>query len=187
MKKEEICVRTDSVCTVWRTETDVPMQEYLAGCVNVGYFLEMCKACPNYNSRWSCPSFDFDPMEIWSRYSRLHLVAYRLVPQPGQTVQAMLDAHSAEKVRMVEELTQMEAAVPGSLALWAGTCGLCARRARADGAPCRRPTEMRHSIEALGGDVGKTAERYLGRPVLWIRGQTLPEYLMLIGGLLCGE
>lgn len=187
MKTEEKLLHTGPVCTVWLSEADIPMDAYLQDCVNVPYFAQMCKACPNYNMRWSCPSFDFDPMEIWRRYDRLHLVAYRLVPQPGQRVEALLDAHSAQKVQMVAELTRREAEMPGSLALWAGTCDLCPRCARQDGAPCRRPGEMRHSIEALGGDVGKTAQRYLDRPILWIRDGQLPEYLMLIGGLLYGE
>jgi hypothetical protein len=43
---------------------------------------------------------------------------------------------------------------------------------------------MRYSIESLGGDVGLTAERYLGQPLLWIKDGILPDYLMLVGALL---
>ena len=34
------------------------------------------------------------------------------------------------------------------------------------------------------GDVGLAAQRYLGYPILWIKEGALPEYLMLVGGLL---
>ena len=34
--------------------------------VQVEKFLSACQQCPNYNTRWTCPPFDFDPMTIWS-------------------------------------------------------------------------------------------------------------------------
>ena len=45
---------------------------------------------------------------------------------------------------------------------------------------------MRHSIESLGGDVGKTLSLYLGQELLWGREGHFPEYYILLGGLLLG-
>ena len=46
---------------------------------------------------------------------------------------------------------------------------------------------MRYSIEALGGNVAETAERYLHKPLLWIEDGRMPDYLTLVCGLLARE
>ena len=55
------------------------------------------------------------------------------------------------------------------------------------GRPCRCPEKMRYSIEALGGNVAETAERYLHKPLLWIEDGRMPDYLTLVCGLLARE
>lgn len=170
--------------TVYRMEEEVAVTEYLQACVDVPKFEAFCCSCPNYGNRWSCPPFAFDPMKIWQKYSRLRLVTHILEPKDGQTVKGMLDAHQAEKGRMLEVLMDMETQQVGSMALWAGTCDLCPVCAKAEGKPCRMPDKMRHSIEALGGDVGKTAELYFGYPILWIEEDKVPAYMTLMGGIL---
>ena len=60
--------------------------------VQVEKFLSACQQCPNYNTRWTCPPFDFDPMTIWSGYTTLRLYARILhadageAPVPGEAV-----------------------------------------------------------------------------------------------------
>ena len=44
-----------------------------------------------------------------------------------------------------------------------------------------------YSIEALGGNVAETAERYLHKPLLWIEDGRMPDYLTLVCGLLTRE
>ena len=181
---EKVLVRETEGYTLYRMETTVDLKAYLSDCVDVPKFEAMCRSCPNYGKRWSCPPFDFDPMEIWSRFDQLHLVAHILEPKAGQTVQDVLAAHQEEKSRMLEMLMELEVSHPGSMALWAGTCDLCPVCAKAEGKPCLMPDKMRHSIEALGGDVGKTAEKYFEYPILWIEGDKLPAYMTLVGGIL---
>ena len=55
---------------------------------------------------------------------------------------------------------------------------------RTQGVPCWQPQRMRPSIEALGGDVSLTLERYLGKTLRWTREGERPETLTLVGGLL---
>lgn len=43
---------------------------------------------------------------------------------------------------------------------------------------------MRYSIEALGGNVGKTAEKLLGVEIKWAADGKLPGYFMLVCGIL---
>lgn len=168
-----------------RLEAAPSIEEYVQTCVDVPRFLEYCKACGSYGNRWSCPPFREDPMEIWARFQALRLIAYVLPSEPGQSVPQALDNLKLAKARMMEEALELERTIPGSLALSAGTCTMCGENCtRPEGKPCRYPEQMRYSIEALGGDVAKTAERYLHKPLLWIKDNVLPEYLVLVGGLL---
>ena len=43
--------------TILESEYTVPVEEILADCVDVPKFLALCKACPNYGNRWSCPPY----------------------------------------------------------------------------------------------------------------------------------
>ncbi len=173
--------------TVQRLENEVPLAEYLTDCVDVPKFLAFCRECPNYGAHWSCAPFDFDPMEIWGRYDRLRLVALVLLPGEDMDLEGMLRALPVERDRLLEELLELERANPGALALSGGSCTRCQRCTRLDGAPCRFPERMRYSIEALGGDVGRTASQYLQKPLLWIQDNTVPAYMMTVGGLLLKE
>lgn len=79
---------------------------------------------------------------------------------------------------------EREQSTPGSLMLAAGCCDECATCARANGAPCIKPDKLRYSIESLGGDVEKTLELYFNERLLWGREGHMPEYMLLVGGLM---
>ncbi len=171
--------------TVRELEAEVPLEEYLTQYVDIPKFLAFCRACPNYGLAWSCPRLEFDPMTIWRRYPRMRLHARMIVPaEPGAEAAAALRVLHEEKDAYLDRLLAWEAEVPGSLALAAGSCTQCPRCTRSEGRPCQKPERLRYSIEALGGDVGGTAERYLGKPLLWIKNGVVPEYLILVGALL---
>ena len=170
--------------TVERAEAVTTVGEYLRCCVDVPRFLECCRQCPNYGIRWSCPPFDFDVSGLWRGYQTLHLYARYLVPGANRDGQALIDALQREKELFLTELLSFERARPGSMALSCGSCHLCAECTRSAGLPCRHPEQVRPSIESLGGDVGETAVRYFGRPLLWVQDGIAPDYLTLVGGLL---
>lgn len=171
--------------TVERAEAEVAVDDYMARCVNVPRFLDCCRQCPNYETRWSCPPFNFDPLALWQHYQTLRLYA-RFLKLCGDNHDgnALIAALRREKPVFLAELLQLERDTPGSLALACGSCDVCESCARAGGKTCRHPGWMRHSIEALGGDVSETAVRYFGRPLLWVQEGVAPDYLMLVGGLL---
>ncbi|MDD4509984.1 MAG: DUF2284 domain-containing protein [Oscillospiraceae bacterium] len=174
--------------TVRELEAWVSTEDYLQDCVDVPKFYAFCRACKNYGVTWSCPPFAFDPMDLWHRYRTLRLYARMLVPNyPGQDIQAAISALRKEKDASWKKLLGWESETPGSLALSAGFCSLCDSCARTSGEPCRAPERMRYSLEALGGDVGLSAEKYLGQPLLWIQNGNLPKHLMLVGALLLSD
>ena len=71
-----------------------------------------------------------------------------------------------------------------SRALFAGACELCESCNKESGEPCRHPEQMRYSIEALGGNVAQAAQFYFDDRILWAANGHLPEYFILLGGLL---
>lgn len=170
--------------TVNFAEAVTSTEEFLRTHVDVPKFLECCKQCMNYNNRWSCPTFQFDPVQVWKEFKTLHLFARFIVPGKDRDGAKLMAALKKEQPQFLAELLVREKTTPGSMALAPGACELCGDCARSIGQPCRHPELMRHSIEALGGDVGATAQDYFGKPMLWIKDGVAPDYLMLVGGLL---
>ena len=159
--------------------------EFVERFVHIERFLPACQQCHNYNTRWTCPPFGFDPMTIWSAYTGLRLYARILhADAPGQPLDDALDVLKHEKRLYREKLAQWESSVPGSQMLLAGTCDQCKVCEKSQGRPCRHPERLRYSIEALGGDVEGCLQHYFHVPVLWGRDGLAPEYLVLVGGLL---
>lgn len=93
---------------------------------------------------------------------------------------------SPYKEELEEEILKEEQKNLGSVSLSSGACLQCktAECARISGKPCRFPDKMRYSIESLGGNVGKSVTKYLHQELLWVEEGKLPEYFMLIYGLL---
>ena len=178
-----------------KREREVPAAEFVRACVNVEKFSACCRNCRNYSKTWSCPPFRFDPADVWGNYDTL-LLQMRMLTVPGELREQVFSAEAlrraaaeflrAEKEAMLLELLELEKAFPGSMALSAGSCqvcpeGTCARQTQE---PCRNPNLMRYSIEALGGDVGKALELYFDKQLVWGRDGRMPEYYILLGGLL---
>lgn len=170
--------------TIEQLWAEVSAEEYVNTCVDIEKFLGYCRQCHNFGKNWACPPHDFDPMEIWKNYSSLELHARVLIPGEGMTRQALTDAFLAEKKKLSLEVLELEKRIPGSRSLAAGTCVECSPCLKSLGKPCAHPQQVRPSLEAMGADVGKTMELYLHKPILWIQGDQLPEYMTLAAGLL---
>jgi len=160
----------------------IDVKEYVRECVDVEKFLAFCKECGNYGKKWSCAPFDFNPLDIWAKYDEFEVTAYILRPEKGMTMKEASEMLTFEKNRMQAQLQKTEN--ENRYVLGAGSCTVCEKCARIEGKPCRFPEKMRYSIEALGGDVVKTAEKYLGMKILWSTDGSVPEYLMPVGGVL---
>ncbi len=166
-------------------ETDAA--EFVERFVHVEKFLPFCQQCSSYNTRWTCPPFDFDPMKVWHSYTGLRLYTRILqAEEPGQPLDEALAALKREKRLYRQKLQQWERETPESQMLLAGTCDQCEVCRRAQGQPCGKPELLRYSIEALGGDVEGCLQHYFHLPILWGRDGKAPDYLALVGGLLIG-
>lgn len=171
--------------TIEEYTAEIPVQEFVTRCVDVTRFRKLCQQCGNYDKRWSCPSFTFDPMEIWNGYSSVRLYMRLLRgTQENQPMEAALTALMEEKRKYFNLLMTWEKENPDSQLLSAGTCDLCDTCAKEQGESCRHPELLRYSIEALGGDVEKCAKHYFNTPILWGKDGVAPAYYVLVGGLL---
>jgi len=170
-------------------ERTVPLDEFVKDLVDVPRFQGYCQDCPNYGKTWSCPPFDFDPLALWDRFGAIHLYARKLVFAkdrlfPGERRTFEREELPRVKADLAQALLAMEAGTPGSLALLGGKCHLCPHCARTNGQPCRVRSQMRYSIEALGGDCAGALAQYFGETLQWAQGGRLPEQMIFLGGLL---
>ena len=182
------------IYTTERHEAIVSVDHYLEKYVDVETFLQACKACPNYEKIWSCPSYDFDVIDYWKKYSTLELIAIKIIFDDAVAGKQLTKEEQEEitknsiwevKAQLAEELYEREKAVPGSISLSAGSCTLCKGSCtRLEGEPCRHPEKMRYSIESLGGNVGTTLSELMEIELEWIQEGRMPSYFVLVSGLL---
>lgn len=172
----------------------IPVSEYLDKYVDVETFLNACKACPNFDKVWSCPSYDFDVLSYWKQYQTLLLTARKItfskdalsMTFPPEEVNEIINqVVLPEKQKLTDMLMNEEKKYPGSISLSAGSCNLCKNGcAKPLGQPCRFPDQMRYSIESLGGNVGLTIEKLMGIQLEWMEEGKLPHHFVLVCGLL---
>ncbi len=163
------------------------VERFLTSYVNVETFLACCRQCPNFGRRGTCPPYSFAPEDYWRRWTTLRLSARQISFPPEErrgNLQAGLEILRREKDAFLEELLGQEAERPGSMALAAGACSRCEPCPMAEGLPCRHPETFRYSVESLGGDVAAAARDLFGLELLWAKGEDLPPYYLLMGGLL---
>lgn len=166
---------------------------FIEGYVDIARFAACCAECRGYGRTWACPPYEFDPMEIWRSYESVLLYAKKvIVPEELLCRRFEKRELAAEynglllpvKRELMRELYAMERERPGSLALSAGGCDICAECTRGEGLPCRFPDKLRYSVESLGGDVLKSIEDFFGETILWAEDGRLPEHYILLGALL---
>ena len=182
-------------CRTEYLEATVSVEEYMEKCVDVLTFMEYCKNCGNYEKIWSCPPYNFQPEDYWKKYKTFRIVGMKIfLPEEllegtyedkerDQLLQKVIFPYKKE---LDQKLLSLEEEVPGSISLSGGSCLQCAQGTctRPCGESCRQPDKMRYSIESLGGNVGLTVRKYLHEELLWMEEGKLPEYFILVGGLL---
>ena len=181
-----------------KTETfskEIDVADFVENCVDVAYFNECCSQCPNYGKTWSCPPYDFDPLDIWNDYKTFFVYA-RKVYTPQDLLEKTYDLADIIRIggeltmgsfiNVDDEMTLLQKEFPGSRVIGGGRCTLCGKDkcARIFGEPCRFPDKMTYSIESLGGNVEKVLDRYFNEKIYWgADGHLAPSYIR-IGGLL---
>ena len=169
------------------------VSDFLKTCVDIPRFLECCKNCPSYGKRWSCPPYDFSVNAFWGHYSSILLYEEKIpisaelrseVYEQDELNEIIHKLLAPVKRQMTNDLLALERRYPESLALFPGTCDFCECCGKECGDPCAHPDIMRHSIESLGGNVMQAVRMYFDDTILWAKDGHLPEYFILLGGIL---
>ncbi len=175
---------------VTKTEATLDAATYVAQYRDAKRVQGYCAECRNYGKVWGCPPLASDGDDCVAGFGRIRLFGIKI-----NFDQEMLKrTYSAEEIKKVIEsaldevwddwlpkLYEMEAAHPGSR-VFTGRCRLCRPLpcSRIEGKPCRHPDKLRHSLEAVGFDVVKSANELLGIELQWERDGHLPPYLTLV-------
>ena len=175
----------------------ITTEDYLKDFVDVDKFIEYCKSCPNYGARWSCPPYSYDIMEYyWKKYKYLHLFAFKMylddsVAETDMTEEQINDLVMSIRhqnyILVSEWIKNVEKTNPDSTAVDGGHCAKCKRCMRLDNKPCRYGNEYRPGIDAIGGNLVKTAEDIFGIKILWIKNGVVPDYFLFMVGLLSDD
>ncbi len=166
--------------------TSLPTEEYIRRFCNSECFIKYCEECRNYGKVWACPPFSHDTMAELRQYSRLLLVATKIIPDgkdiPFSEINRFI---RPERLRIEKKLRDMEKQYGGRAFAYAGSCLYCPEGtcSRLDNQPCRHPDLVRPSLESYGFDLGRTASELFGFPLLWSTDGYIPRYLTLICGL----
>lgn len=181
------------------------VKEYIRDYTQGEGFLEFCEKNTGFGQIWSCPLYDFNPTAYGKKYKYLYLFGKRVIFEPVEHKNKVWKksravdreeerAKKKEKVKYIsavclkeknllaEQILTLEKKYPGSISLPAGSCHVCSRCSRAEGAGCRYSDEIRFFIESLGGSIGGTAGELLGIELQWMKQQP-PGYYTLVEGL----
>lgn len=100
-----------------RFEARIATEELIEKYFDPAVTLAKCRACRGFASTWSCPDFDFDPLDFWKGFSRFHLIVDRISNEGAASVAAAKDRLLAEKSLYDAEMLALEKERPGSCAL----------------------------------------------------------------------
>ena len=143
-----------------------------------------CRECPGYRGTWACPELDFDPAEFVSGFRRLRLIVDR-VDNSGTASPKEAQNRLFGLIRDFDRnMRELESLLPGACALAAQECMECDPCLRTRGLPCIHPDRKRYGPEAIGILASKLVPEKLGFSILWSDGQSIPEYYLLVGGIL---
>ncbi len=186
--------KAKGIKTIERDYHKILSSDYADNFVEVERFIECCKMCPNYGAKWGCPPYTFDVKEkYWNNYKYLHLFSFKMYLEDDLVEHGMTNEEIDELVLGIRHqnyiiaskwILGVERENPGSFALDGGHCAKCKRCTRPKGKPCRHEEEIRPALDAIGGNVVKTAEELFGTKILWIENGKVPEYLFFIVGIL---
>ena len=170
--------------SVERFEKEITIDELLKDYFDYDFTLSKCRECPGFATTWSCPEFDFDPREFFLRYKTFRLIIDKVDNTGTSTMDEALERLFAEKRLFDKDMRRIESENPGSYGLAAQECIECHKCARLSGLPCIHPDIMRYGLEALGTFPVKLAKDQFGLETIWSDGTTVPEYYLLIAGVL---
>lgn len=154
-------------------------------------FENLCAdGCPNYNNKWSCPPFSPSYSHTSKEYSNIILMLlycdlsqFDYIKTEYMKIKAsnsILKSKSEKLARFLEEDMC-------GVMITNGSCKLCKPCNRKKNLNCKRPKEMRYSLEALGLNVGLISKEFFNHELLWYENKLAPKYSSVITGVLTNK
>jgi len=172
----------------------IPVTDYISNYRDADKFIVYCKQCNKYGNCWACPPYDFDATDYILKYNKAYIIGTK-ISLSEDIRKACKNAEDSKstgakvivdvRTMLDKQLLDAESNTVDSKAFFAGTCHICEPGdcTRIQNEPCRYPDKIRHSLESVGFDIGKTTEELLGIKLKWSNDGSLPEYLTLVSGL----
>lgn len=154
-------------------------------------FESLCAiGCPNYNKKWACPPLSPTYSNVSEEYSTIillllhcNLSQFNHVKTEYMKIKASNSILKSSSDRFMRFLEKRYSGVM----LSNGSCRLCNPCNRKKGLECKRPQEVRYSLEALGLNVGAISKEYFNHKLLWYSDKTAPLYSSVLTGLLTND
>lgn len=170
---------------------EAPLTNFLAKYQDVQKFLQYCKECPKYNTRWSCPPMEINTQKLLADYSKIYLLGFQIFFDLKSIEKAIAkdkqQALAWKILRHVKRqaalyLIDVEKQYADTLSFSSGGCDWCCKCTREKNQPCRKPNKMRYSLDSFGIDLTAVTEEFLQIKLLWAK-DSLPAYYTLIHAL----
>lgn len=174
--------------SVERFECDTSLDEIRERFLNIEGNEESCSFCRCYDNNWTCPPFNDNQTDIWNKYENIKLILLKMnfnkhVYEREFTSESLMEYafefHHSQKMIIEPELYELEEKLNGCF-LTAGPCVRCSECQRISGKGCVMPDKRKYAMESLGADVIGIAREYFDLDLQWIRGNKLPEYIIMM-------
>lgn len=150
---------------------------------------DLCRKCPDYGLRWTCPPLDLKTDKFWLSYSRISILVTKVclsrrdIPfTDADRILRIVRLHIEDRLLDMEHHT-------GGRSFASGKClrctdGECNRKY---GNPCRFPDKARLSLEASDFDMEQMLTDVFDIQLQWAKDGLMPPYFILVGALLHNE
>lgn len=179
------------------TET-LKIREYYENYVDFNITEKTCRKCEQYNQNWSCPPFEDNIQEVWTKYENIKLILLQLnydkfitentYSRGDMNIILNITLHNEKRkiLQSLQKKTILEEEYQNAMILSTGYCNLCPECTRITDKPCKYPRNKLYSMESLGALVTKTTEEIFNTKIQWINKEEgkIPSYLTILVGLL---
>lgn len=151
---------------------------------NKDKFFGLCKdGCKNFGKNWSCPPFSPSYGKLVERYKNVLIVLYySRLDQFGHIKskdKLISDSHYILKSEIDKMMYSLEVAYDG-VSILNGHCWLCDICACEESHSCKKPHQMRYSMESLGLDVEDISFDFFQHKIAWYLNDELPEHSTIL-------
>lgn len=152
-------------------------------------FDKLCElGCPTYGNKWSCPPYSpsFSKYKVDDLPYAILALFWCTLDQFSYTKTDFIKvkaSNSILKSRMDKFMRGLEDTL-GGVILSNGSCRRCNPCNKKKGEYCKKPKEMRYSMESLGLNVSEISNEFFTHSLLWYKDKKIPEYSSVVSCLL---